>query len=236
MINKLDNDGLIQWLNTQHSGLDENKKPSVILSYASSLDGSIAKKRGLSTTISCDQSAIAVHHIRSFCDAILVGIGTVLSDNPQLSVRLVPGDNPLPVIIDSDLRTPLDSNLICNNRNPIIFCGLKADKNRKKTLESRGAVVLVAPEIERGLSIISIIQQLYDRGIKHLMVEGGAEILKSFLVEDLWDKLAVTVAPSLLGGYNILENISLKSEIKFENVKWLSAGIDQICLINREEL
>jgi len=236
LVNKLDADSLIQWLSSSQSGSGEHKRPHVILSYASSLDGSITLHRGQPTPISCNESAIAVHHIRSYCDAILVGIGTVLSDNPQLSVRLVQGETPLPVIIDSDLRTPLDSRLFSNTKNPIIFCRINVNKRKRMELESRGAVILSAPETEKGLSIRYILNQLYERGIKYLMVEGGAEILKSFLVKELWDKLALTVAPVFLGGYKVLEENSLKSEIKFNDVKWISAGIDQICLINREQL
>ena len=216
------------------SNTNKLNKPIVILSYASSLDGSITLKRGKPTPISCEESSKAVHHIRSFCDAILVGIDTIISDNPQLSVRLVPGDNPRPVIIDTELRTPLKSKLISGNRNPIIFCGLNPDKNKKQSLESKGAIVLMTPKTERGLSVRSILNQLYDRGIRSLMAEGGAEIIRSFLIENLWDKIAVTVAPVFMGGYNLLEKESFTSVIKFSNVKWLSAGIDQICLIDKE--
>lgn len=236
MSNELDTDRLNQWLAAMPHGSPNHEKPLVILSYAASLDGSLALKQGQPAAISCDESSKAVHYLRSFCDAILVGIGTVLSDNPQLSVRFVPGDNPLPIIVDTDLRTPIEARLISGGRNPVIFCGSKASNTKKKQLETRGAEVLVAPENDRGLSFLFILKKLYDRGIKYLMVEGGPGILQSFLVEELWDKLAVTVAPALLGGYNLLSKNSLRKVIKFNDVKWLKAGIDQICLINREQL
>ncbi len=236
MSSKLDAEKLNQWLSAMPDGSPDRDKPLVILSFAASLDGSLALKQGHPAAISCDESSKAVHYIRSYCDAILVGIGTVLSDNPQLSVRLVPGDNPLPIIIDTDLRTPLETRLISDGRNPVIFCGSKASNAKKEQLETRGAEVLVAPENDRGLSFLFILKTLYDRGIRHLMVEGGPGILRSFLVEELWDKIAVTVAPALLGGYNLLNENSLRRVIKFNDVQWLTAGIDQICLINREQL
>ena len=231
---KLDTDYLLKWLNKTDSGFKSRSKPLVILSYATSLDGSITQIRGESTPISCDESTEAVHHIRAFCDAIMVGIGTVISDNPRLSVRLVSGDNPIPIIIDTNLRTPLDSQLARENSNTIIFSGHSPDKHKKEQLESKGVLVIESPKTERGLSFSQILNELYARGIRSLMVEGGAEIFRSFFLEELWDKIAVTVAPVFLGGYNLIEADTLISTQRFKSVKWMSAGTDQICLIDKD--
>lgn len=230
----LDADHLLKWLNETDPVLKAGNKPTVILSYATSLDGSIALNRGEATAISNNISTEAVHHIRAFCDAILVGIGTVISDNPALSVRQVPGNNPIPIIIDSTLKTPLNSQLVRENNNTIIFCGKDPDKQKRDQLERRGVLIIETPHSKRGLSLHSILELLYDRGIYSLMVEGGAEILRSFLYEGLWDKLAVDVAPVFLGGYNVVERDTIASPLRFNSAQWISAGTDQICLINRE--
>ena len=227
-------DNLSDWLNASDTGSLTHKKPIVILSYAVSLDGSITLKKGQSTAISSKESSAAVHYIRAFCDAIMVGIGTLLSDNPSLSVRLVPGNNPIPVILDSNLKTPLSSKMFSSGSKPIIFCAPDPDKRKRQNLEKNGATIIETIITKRGLSLSSILEELYQRGIHSLMVEGGAEILRSFLEEKIWDKMAVTVAPLFLNGYNILGGNSPGSALRFKSVRWMEAGIDQICMIDRE--
>ena len=227
-------DKLSDWLNSSDAVSLTHKNPMVILSFAVSLDGSITLQKGQSTAISSKESSAAVHHIRAFCDAIMVGIGTVLSDNPSLTLRLVPGNNPIPVILDSHLKTPLDSNILLKGKKLLIFCGPNPDKKKRHNLEKKGAVVIEIGKTEKGLSLSQFLEELYQRGIHSLMVEGGAEILRSFLEEKIWDKMAVTVAPLFLNGYNILGGNPSGSELRFKSVRWMEAGIDQICMIDRD--
>ncbi|MDX9801438.1 MAG: RibD family protein [Spirochaetia bacterium] len=225
---------LSEWLNRPQVLTGERRKPLVLISYASSLDGSISVKQGSQFTISSDESMKTVHYLRSRCDAILVGIGTILSDNPQLSVRLVSGKDPVPVIIDSSLRTPSDSRVFLDSRNPLIFCGRKPDSGRKNKLLNKGAFIIETDNNEETLSLTDVLFQLYDRGIRSLMVEGGAKIIRSFIKESLWDKMAVSIAPSLIGGYRIITENTLTEPVRFNNVSWIRKGSDQICLIERE--
>ncbi len=233
---KLTLDSLSEWLNTPVPSGNMQKTPLVILSFAVSLDGSIAAEKGFPYKISCTESEEAVHYIRSFCDALLTGIGTILSDNPRLTVRMLKGDSPVPVVIDSSLRIPPDSNILKNRRNPLIFCAENPDSDKKAVLEKKGAVVIESSEGGSGLELSEILKQLYMRGVKTLMVEGGGGILTSFIEEKLWDKMAVTVSPSLIGGYRFFKNGSRSSSVVFKNCRWVSSGIDQICLINRESI
>jgi len=225
---------LSDWLKSADAKKRDNGKPLVLISYASSLDGSIAARQGSLLTISSDESLKAVHILRSRCDAILVGIGTVLSDNPRLSVRKIAGINPVPVIIDTGLRTPPDSRIFNENRNPVIFCGRERDNNRKMALISSGAYVIETDMTGYGLSLPEILHILYDKGIRSLMVEGGAKIIRSFINTALWDMMAVTVAPLLIGGYKIIDENTLNKPLRFNNPTWINSGPDQICLIERD--
>ncbi len=209
-------------------------KPQVILSFALSLDGSLSTGSGRPTSISCNESMKFVHYIRAYCDAIMVGIGTILSDNPRLSVRLVEGNNPVPVILDSKLRTPPAANALGGRRHPIIFCGPDTDEEKKLSLEKAGALILSAGLKDEGLSFPGVLKNLYARGIRLLMVEGGAGILRSFLASGLWDKMAVTVSPMFLGGYNLLASSTLGTPLRAGASRWLEAGRDRICLIDKE--
>ena len=116
-------------------------RPFVTLSYAQSLDGCISARPGVALALSGRQSLKLTHKLRAEHDAILVGIGTVLSDNPRLNVRLVDGDNPRPIVVDSRLRLPLDCNLLTQESGrPWIATIEKPDKKRSIALEAAGAV------------------------------------------------------------------------------------------------
>ena len=112
-------------------------RPLLTLSYAQSLDGSIAARRGISMNLSCNESLQLSHKLRASHDAILVGIGTILSDDPKLNVRLVEGMSPQPIIMDSNLRFPVDSDLLDNEMLPWIFTTKDADEKRKELLQKK---------------------------------------------------------------------------------------------------
>src|SRR5512145_1236608 len=118
-------------------------RPLVTLSYAQSLDGCLTIQRGFPQALSGQASLALTHELRSAHDALLVGIGTVLADNPRLTVRLVEGKNPQPIVADSRLRLPLSANLLCQHPlSPWIATGEQADAGRQKVLEAAGARVL----------------------------------------------------------------------------------------------
>ncbi|KAF9225558.1 bacterial bifunctional deaminase-reductase, partial [Gyrodon lividus] len=176
--------------------------PLVTLTFAQSLDGKIAGIAGRQLTLSGSESMLMTHWMRSMHDAILVGIGTALNDDPQLNVRLVPETlrldvrPPRPVILDAYLRLRTDCKLLKNysdgkGQQPWVFCASpygsdfgseRAEMSaRKSTLETAGAVVYEIPCVNGILSIPHLLRKLYGQDIRSVMVEGGATVIRAFL-------------------------------------------------------
>jgi 3,4-dihydroxy 2-butanone 4-phosphate synthase/GTP cyclohydrolase II len=177
-------------------------RPFITLTYAQSLDGCIAAWRSQPLSLSGPQALTLTHRLRSAHDAILVGIGTVLADNPRLNVRLVEGKDPQPVVADSRLRFPLQANLLQQHPlSPWIATSERADQGRQRRLEAAGARVLRLPTTANGrVDLTALLERLAEWGVNSLMVEGGARIITSFLAEQLVDQLVLTVVPRLVGG------------------------------------
>lgn len=192
-------------------------RPFVTLSYAQSLDGCVAARRGQPLALSGSQSLTLTHQLRAAHDAILVGIGTVLADNPRLSVRLVDGENPQPVVVDSRLRFPLDANLLQNHTlSPWVATCEQADEDRQQVLEGAGARVLRLPADANGrVGLAALVKRLGELGIKRLMVEGGARVITSFLAARLVDCLVLTVAPILVGGLHAVDRLGGSDRLSF---------------------
>jgi GTP cyclohydrolase II len=190
-------------------------RPLVTLAYAQSLDGSIAARRGNPLTLSGRQSLRLWHTLRAAHDAILVGIGTILSDNPQLNVRLIKGKNPRPVILDSSLRFPMRSNTLNNNKLPWIFTTENADRERQRLLETRGITVIrVKTTSDRQVDLHELLHQLAHRRVNSLLVEGGARIITSFLSKELVDQFVITITPFIVGGLHGVEKLLCSRLIK----------------------
>ena len=185
-------------------------KPFVTLAYAQSLDGSIASVAGQPLLLSSSESLTLTHALRAAHDAILVGIGCVLADNPRLTVRLVAGRSPQPVVVDSKLRCPVSANLLANNGiRPWIVTTGKADAKRQELLEAAGArIVRLKSSSGAGVDLPALLESLADMGISSVMVEGGARIITSFLVDRLVDQIVVTIAPLLVGGLRALDRFA----------------------------
>jgi GTP cyclohydrolase II len=177
-------------------------RPSVTLTYAQSLDGCIAQSAGAPMRLSGPESSKMTHRLRAGHDAILVGIGTVIADNPSLSVRLVEGPDPQPVILDSRLRLPLEANLLRNRKvAPWVATTELASDDRRKELERAGARVICLPSTSKGwVHLPALLEGLAAEGISSVMVEGGAKVITSFLSERLIDHLVLTIAPVVVGG------------------------------------
>jgi GTP cyclohydrolase II len=204
-------------------------RPLVTLSYAQSLDGSIAARRGETLVLSGPESKVLTHRLRAANDAILVGIGTVLADDPRLTARLAGGAHPQPVVVDSRLRFPPDARLLNHPIHmPWIATGERADPARAQALEAKGAVMLPLPEEADGwIDLGALLDQLGQRGIASLMVEGGAAILTSFLAGRLADQLVLTIAPRLVGGLGAVDR-PLAGEVHLHDVLSWQAGADMI--------
>lgn len=171
----------------------------ITLSYAQSLDGSIAGAAREPKRISDTASMDLTHQVRAVHDGILVGIGTVLADDPRLTVRRVQGDNPRPIILDTDLRCPPDAQLLTSGTNPLIYT-VSDDTERIASLETAGATVRQIPTGPGGVSIEAVRRDAYQQGIPSIMVEGGATVIRYMLQEQQVQKLIVTLAPMYIAG------------------------------------
>lgn len=188
---------------------EEQGMPFVTLAYAQSLDGSIASNEGTPLPISSEHALRFTHRLRALHDGILVGIGTVLADDPRLNVRRNDGSHPVPIVLDSSLRFPSDAQLlVCDGPAPLIFTGPDADEGRKDHLEDHGATVDLSCGPKGGICVDTLLSALSDRGIASVMVEGGSEILTSFLRRQKAQRVIVTVAPMFVGGTPALKSVS----------------------------
>ena len=204
-----------------------NGRCFVTLSFAQSLDGSITVKRGQFTEISGSESMHLTHQLRAAHQAILIGIGTALSDDPQLSVRLVDGQQPQPVVVDSQLRLPLTAKLFTQPRLPWIFTTPEASEKRQQALEAQGARVIRVEATQNGtVSLTAVLDFLYEAGLETVMVEGGARIITGFLVAKLVDHMVITIAPKILGGLHAIEYLNGTGLPHLENTRYHVLGND----------
>jgi GTP cyclohydrolase II len=182
--------------------------PLVTIGYAQSLDGSITTRRGVPLALSSRESLRLWHRLRAYHDAILVGIGTILADDPQLNVRLVRGADPQPVILDTKLRFPLKALALNNNRQPWIVTTHKSSSKRKQMLESHGAQVIRLKSGRTGwVDLTALLKLLAERGIDSVLVEGGARVITSFLKARLADRFVITLTPFFIGGVHAVERL-----------------------------
>lgn len=180
-------------------------RPFVTLTYAQSLDGALCGDDGSRLFLSGRQSTEMTHILRAANDAILVGIGTVISDDPQLTVRFADGENPRPIVLDAHLCIPPDSFLAA--RHPLkawIMTSAAAPRDREEALVSLGHRVFRLPDDGAGrINPAAVCAILYREGIRTLMVEGGIRVIDSFLAAGLADKVVVTISPRYTGGRKI---------------------------------
>ena len=175
-------------------------RPSITIKIAQTLDGRIATLTGQSQWITCEPARALAHELRATHDAVLVGIGTVLHDNPRLTVRLVDGPDPLRVVADSQLRIPLDSYLLTEQpERTICFVAEGAPTERIRAVRALGARVMFGRRGADGLDLEHILVCLHELGVRSLMVEGGSGITTSLLRAGLVDRLVVCIAPKVLG-------------------------------------
>ncbi|MFD1777261.1 bifunctional diaminohydroxyphosphoribosylaminopyrimidine deaminase/5-amino-6-(5-phosphoribosylamino)uracil reductase RibD [Fredinandcohnia salidurans] len=180
----------------------DKKRPYVTLKSATTLDGKIATVTGESKWITGEAARQDVHLYRSIHDAILVGVNTVLMDNPSLTTRLPngTGKNPIRVILDSKLRTPLDSQIV-NDGKAETWIIVSNQVNQEKINEfSEKKGVRIIQLQEANLSISTMLTRLGEEGISSIFVEGGAEVNGSFLKEKAINQVIVYLAPKLFGG------------------------------------
>jgi len=175
-------------------------RPHVVLKYAQTLDGRIATRTGDSKWISGEGERRVSHALRAACDAVLVGVGTVIADDPQLTVRLVAGSSPIRVVLDSTLRLPSSANVLDGAASTLLATTNRSSAQRRRDLQARGvAVRVVDAEPPWGVSLPATLALLRAAGVQSLLVEGGAAVITSFLRARLVDRVVVGIAPTILG-------------------------------------
>lgn len=215
--------------------------PKVTVSYAQTLDGRLATAGGSSQWISCPESLRFSHALRSEHDAVMVGAGTACKDDPRLTVRYAPGDDPLRVVVDGSLRTPLTAAVLADGaaKGTVLAVTDRAPAERREKALSLGATVLRLPSDEDGrVDLRVLLSELRDLGVRSVMVEGGAALITSFLREGLVDRLAVCIAPKVLGrGIEAVGDLGVRNladSLALSDTKIVPYGVD-IVLDSRVE-
>ena len=172
-------------------------RPYVILNAAMTLDGKIATAAG-DSGISCTKDLDRLHELRASVDAVMVGVGTVLADDPSLTVRRAKGKNPIRIIIDSAARTPPQAKALDSSSRTIIATARGAPRGGVKRLSAAGAEIVQIGEKE--VDLPKLLEKLYSLGVRRLLLEGGSTLNWAMLSRGLVDELRVAVAPRIVGG------------------------------------
>ena len=207
--------------------------PYVTVKYAQTLDGRIATKTGNSQWISSEALRKYAHHLRSVNDCVIVGVKTVTIDDPQLTVRLVKGRNPLRVIVDSKLRIPVKSHVLSSNfsQRTIVATTSKAPREKATMIKNLGAEVLKVKENKKdGVDLKNLLKTLGKREIVSVMVEGGSGIITSLLRSNHVDKMIISIAPRIMGkGLEAIGDLGISriaETIKFSSFRMIRKGDD----------
>ena len=197
------------------------KKPFVVLKTAMTLDGKIATASGESKWITSDKSRKEVHKLRNELSAIMVGVNTVIKDNPKLTCRIEGGKNPVRIFVDSKLRIPTTSEVVVDNLAKTIVATTElADKEKILALEKLGVKVVITKSKNNRVNLQSLMIELGKIGIDGILLEGGATLSFSALEENIVDKIQVYIAPKIIGGEKS------KTSIGGQGIKKLSDAIE----------
>lgn len=229
-------------LNKAYCYWSKTQRPYVTLKAGMTLDGQIATASGESQWITSPQSRSEVHRLRTQVDAVLVGVGTVLSDNPSLTARtgaqlmkLAPRQ-PLRIIVDSRLRVPLRAQVMArqDETRTLVATTRSAPGVRLRAIQKKGIETVVLPAVGGRVSLRALLKELGRRGIISLLVEGGSEMNAAMLKARLVNHVRLYVAPTLLGGRNAKGVIGGRSPsrlvqgLKLRNVHTRSVGGDVV--------
>ena len=226
-------------LNEYHVVYHEQQRPFVTLKWAMSLCGRCSLDNGQSRWISNTQSREHGHRLRAQHDAVMVGIGTVLNDDPMLNVRLPGYDGPQPikVVIDGDLSIPTRARLLRERGGAevLLFTTPHARPSMIEHFEREGRTVIVLPSRRRILDLGEVLGELARRGVMSMLVEGGPQIHTYLLQHGLADKIVSFVAPKIMGGARLrspVENlgfVSMDDVAALDRVQWHTFGED-LCI------
>lgn len=203
------------------------------IAYAQTVNGTIARRRGVRTPIGCYESDRFTHILRGLHEGIAVGIETVLSDDPRLTCRDGSGESPVPVLFDTDLRTPPDARLFAEHQSVILVCSSAAFE-RKGSSYPGGVARFLSVSDEGHGDLEEVLRRLrHGFGLLSVMVEGGSRLLASFLETRLFDLAAISVAPRFLGGYQLATGSDLETELSIEEC--LKMGEDLLIIASPAE-
>ncbi len=231
-------------LNEAFTKFIRKKIPFVTLKVAQSLDGKIALSNGQSPNgslrekyITSKESLRRVHELRAEYDAVLIGAGTVKTDNPELTVRLVDGRSPIRIVIDGNLSVPADSKVFARGRVMVFYSSLMhhgRKKSRKAVvLEKRGVELFPMRSSSKGIiDLESVLKKLASLNIASILVEGGASVFSQFIESKLADKMHLFIAPKILGnGVTFTDGVELKElskALRMKNIEASQIGDDYL--------
>ncbi len=173
--------------------MGNGRRPFVVGQLGQSLDGRIATATGSSRYINCPEAILHLHRLRALVDAVIVGIGTVVADDPQLTVRKVAGNDPARVVIDPNGKLPPDARILADDGCPV-FVVQAEDRPRPAWVTP-----ITIPSRSGSIPPVAIVEALAARGFRRLLVEGGAGTLSAFLAAGVLDRLHLSVAPIIIG-------------------------------------
>lgn len=212
-----------------------SEKPYVVMKYAMTLDGKIATVTGQSKWITGEKSRRRVHESRNRYSGIMVGVSTVIKDNPMLNCRLEDGVNPTRIICDSNLRTPLESNIVITACDiPTIIATTCGDRDKYKLYEKKDVKILPVASLESRVDLNDLMSKLGELKIDSILLEGGGELNFSALKSGIVNKVQAYIAPKIFGGASKspvgglgIEDIT--DSIVLKNQKIINLGED-ICI------
>jgi diaminohydroxyphosphoribosylaminopyrimidine deaminase/5-amino-6-(5-phosphoribosylamino)uracil reductase len=208
----------------------KTKRPFVILKLAMSLDGKIATSTGDSKYITSKAAREYVHQLRNDVDAVMVGINTIVRDNPLLDSRLVKGKNPTKIIVDSGLKISERAKVLKDPSKVIIATTKKASKKKIDKLHQKGVQILVLKPKAGLVDLNELMKELGKSGITPVMIEGGAELSGNAIKERIVDKILMFTAPKIIGnGLDPIKNLGItkvNKAIKLKNVSTKKIGND----------
>lgn len=189
--------------------------PFVTLKFAQTIDGRIATTAGQSRWISSDLSLRFAHRLRSAHDAVLIGVNTLIQDDPELTVRLMRGKNPLRVIADSSLRIPLEAKALQNQSGAktIVATTAKASPEKRARLKNMGIeTIVIGDDKNHRVDLKMLFAELGKRGISSVLIEGGAALITSILKGNLADRIVIVIAPKIVGkGIEAVGNLGIST-------------------------
>jgi diaminohydroxyphosphoribosylaminopyrimidine deaminase/5-amino-6-(5-phosphoribosylamino)uracil reductase len=212
-----------------------SKIPFVILKSGMSLDGKIATYSGKSKWITSKESREDAQNLRNRLNSIMVGVNTVIADDPELTCRINNDKKLIRIVVDTNLRIPLDSKVINNkDKLTIVATTLNSNENKKKALRDLGIKVIEVSEKNNKVNLKDLLSKLGQEGLDSVLIEGGGTLNFSALEENIVDKVIFYIAPKILGGENSKSCIAgigfseLNQAVNLKDISYRKIGEDLV--------